>query len=547
LKQRFETNQVQCNHAHDNSTQKDLINCLHAACFSPVKSTWITAIKNWHFTSWPGLTEQAVEKHLSKSTSTTKGHLNQQRQNTRTTKVKDPQIIITEPDLEQGIKTQFIYAATIDAGQIYTDQTGRFPGVSIKGNKYIMILYDYDSNAILAQPIKDRTAPELLRAFQVMEQECVAWGLKPKLMKLDNEASKLLKTYLHNQNFTFQLVPPYSHRRNSAERAIRSFKDHLIAGLCSADKSFPMHLWDRLLPQAVITLNMLRTSRINPKLSAATHIYGQYYFNRAPMAPPGTRIIAHETPNRRWTWAPHGQDGWYIGPSLEHYRCYTVYITKTRGERVVETVDLFPKNFKLPFPSAQDLATRAAAELNHALLQPQPAGPFCKVGDEKTLALKRLADIFEGATWQKSRVVIPPTERVENVAPPRVQHTVSPPRVQNTAEQQRLTYQTISSHLTPNSHLRQHTPHRWVVTPSTPHVMVRRSADQQYNLSQDMIAETINQANHCFTIPANPGPKNTVKVNGNNQVILLPEMANAVICPETGKSLKHQELITKLK
>jgi hypothetical protein len=170
-----------------------------------------------------------------------------------------------------------------------------------KGNKYIMILYDYDSNFISAQPIKDRTAPELLKAFQLMEQELVAKGLKRKLMRLDNEASKLLKMYLHQQNITFQLVPPYSHRRNSAERAIRSFKDHLIAGLCSTAKSFPMHLWDRLLPHAVITLNMLRTSRINPKLSAATHIYGQYDFNRAPMAPPGTRIIAHETPNRRRT------------------------------------------------------------------------------------------------------------------------------------------------------------------------------------------------------------------------------------------------------
>jgi hypothetical protein len=139
LKQRFETKQVQCNHAHDNSNQKYLINYLHAACFSPVKST-------------------------------SKGHLNQQRQNARATKVKDPKVIITEPDLDQGIKTQYVYAATIDAGQIYTDQTGRFPVVSSKGNKYIMILYDYDSNAILAQPIKDRTAPELLRAFQVMEQ-----------------------------------------------------------------------------------------------------------------------------------------------------------------------------------------------------------------------------------------------------------------------------------------------------------------------------------------------------------------------------------------
>jgi hypothetical protein len=150
------------------------------------------------------------------------------------------------------VKTQFVYAATIDAGQIYTDQTSIFPIVSSKGTIYIMILYDYDSNAILAHPIKDRAAPEILKAFQVMEQELVARGLKPKLMKLDNEASKLLKTYLHQQDITFQLVPPYSHRQDSAERAIISFKDHLIAGICSTDKSLPMHLWDILLPQAAL-------------------------------------------------------------------------------------------------------------------------------------------------------------------------------------------------------------------------------------------------------------------------------------------------------
>jgi hypothetical protein len=173
----------------------------------------------------------------------------------------------------------------------------------------------------------------------------------------------------------------------------------------------------------------------------------------------------------------------------------------------VETVDSPPNNFKLPFPSAQDVATKAAEELTHALLHPQPAGLFCKVGDEQTLALKRLADIFEGATRQKSKVVIPPTERVKNVAPPRVQNLVSPPRVENTTAQQRPTQKTISSHLTPNSHRIQHTPHRWAVIPPTPHVMVRRSAGQQYNLSQDMIAETINQATHCFSISTNPRQK----------------------------------------
>jgi hypothetical protein len=120
------------------------------------------------------LNEHSVEKYLSKSTSTAKGHLKQKWQNARTTKIKDAQLLDSETDQNHGVNTQFVYAATIDAGQIYTDHTGIFPVVSSKGNKYIMILYDYDNNAILAKPIKDRTAPELLKAFQFMEQELVA-------------------------------------------------------------------------------------------------------------------------------------------------------------------------------------------------------------------------------------------------------------------------------------------------------------------------------------------------------------------------------------
>jgi hypothetical protein len=77
-----------CKHAHDYSNQKELINYLHAVCFSPVKSTWIQAIKIVNFTSWPGLTEQATYKHSSKSTSTVKGHTNQQRIHARSMKIK---------------------------------------------------------------------------------------------------------------------------------------------------------------------------------------------------------------------------------------------------------------------------------------------------------------------------------------------------------------------------------------------------------------------------------------------------------------------------
>jgi hypothetical protein len=90
-----------------------------------------------------------------------------------------------------------------------------------------------------------------------MEQTFIAQGLTPRLMRLDNEASQLLKDYLYEKNISsFHLVPSNSHCRNAAERAIRSFKVHLIAALISTEKSFLMHLCDRLLPHAVIILNI---------------------------------------------------------------------------------------------------------------------------------------------------------------------------------------------------------------------------------------------------------------------------------------------------
>jgi hypothetical protein len=74
--------------------------------------------------------------------------------------------------------------------------------------------------------------------------------------------------------------------------------------------------------------------------------------------------------------------------------------------------------------------------------------------------------------------------------------------------------------------------------------MVRRSARQQH-LSQDTMGETLAQANHCFSI--SPNTKSNHPSTPKAEIVIFPEMVNAVICPETGKSLKHQELITKLK
>jgi hypothetical protein len=106
-----------------------------------------------------------------------------------------------------------------------------------------------------------------------------------------------LKNFFTVNDIAYQLVPPHCHRRNAAERAISTFKEHFLAGLSSVYPSFPLHLWDILLPQAEITLNILRTSRLHPQLSAAAHFRGLVDYNKTAFAPPGCKIISHEKPS----------------------------------------------------------------------------------------------------------------------------------------------------------------------------------------------------------------------------------------------------------
>jgi hypothetical protein len=213
-----------------------------------------------------------------------------------------------------GTKTHLVYAVLVDQGQLYTDLTGKFPVRSSKGNWYVMVCYVFDYNYIKVVPMKSRSASEWVKAYDLIHQELASKGFKPKLQTLDNEASSAFKSFFTTYDVEYQLVPPHYHRRNAAERAIRTFKEHFVAGLASVDPDFPLHLWDRLLPQAETTLNLIRTSRQHPQLSAAAHYHGLIDYNKTAFSPPGFKIIAHEKPAKRSTWAPHGQHGYSLGP-----------------------------------------------------------------------------------------------------------------------------------------------------------------------------------------------------------------------------------------
>ena len=212
--------------------------------------------------------------------------------------------------------THNVFATIEEIGKVYTKQMGRFPIRSSAGNQYILVLYDYDSNAILTEALKTIQGPEIIKAYTKTIQYLQGCGFHPQVHCLDNEASNTMKAYSQANHIEYQLVPPHMHRNNAAEQAIRTWKNHFIAGLCSTDSQFPMHLWCCVLPQATLTLNMLRASLRNPQISACTVLEGVFDFNKTPLSEPGTKVVLHEKPSKRLSWDPHGTDGWYLGPAL---------------------------------------------------------------------------------------------------------------------------------------------------------------------------------------------------------------------------------------
>ena len=261
-------------------------------------------------------------------------------------------------------------------------------------------------------------------------------GCAPQSFILDNETSGELLNAFQNNKVQYQLVPPDNHRRNAAERAIRTWKKHFIAGLCSTDPSFPMAEWDRLVKQGEITLNLLRNSRVNPRLSAWAYLFGQFDFNATPMAPPGTKVIIHSKPNTRASWDPRGMVGFYTGPALQHYRCCTCFVLKTRAERVTDTLTFIPAKIPIPELDATAHLHQAVDDILTIIKNPHNNLPFLQAGDPTHNAIRLVSEILHRSTAPSSNlydtVHHPQTPSAEKTSTPHLPQMTASPRVEPT-------------------------------------------------------------------------------------------------------------------
>jgi hypothetical protein len=157
---------------------------------------------------------------LKLTPATAMGHMNQRRQNIRSTSKTPIAAAIDDvptTNTNLGTKIHLVYAVLVDQGQLYRDLTGKFPVRSSKGNSYIMFCYVYDCKYVKVVQIKSRSASEWVKSYDHIHQELTAKGLKPKLQTLGNEASAALKHFFTTNDMKYQLVPPHYHHRNAAE------------------------------------------------------------------------------------------------------------------------------------------------------------------------------------------------------------------------------------------------------------------------------------------------------------------------------------------
>lgn len=350
----------------------DFVQYAHACFFSPPNSTFVHALDMGWLRSYPHLTTSMFRQNLPNSVATAKGHLDLNRQGQRSTRncSDDESPDTDDADNGETFDPSAILCLTVslrDDTINYSDLPGRFPVESFLGNNYVLL--SFFRGHVHTEALPDRSGPSLVAAYRSTFEYYHRHFQRPKFQRLDNETSVALENFLrHEAHVTIQYVPPNNKRTNKAERIIRSWKNHYISGLHTCDPRLPLQLWDEFLPQTDITYNILHPWTLNPKLSAYEGFHGhQYDFNAHPIAPVGTHVVVYETPSIRQSWAAHGLDGFYLGPAIDHYRSYNVFVVDTRSNRVSDTLAWFPAAVRMPGSSPLDLIHAALHDLIAAL------------------------------------------------------------------------------------------------------------------------------------------------------------------------------------
>ena len=425
-----ESSKLQCANIIHHQNDAERVEFVSRMLGNPAYSTLLRAAQNPGQLPFPAelLTAEMVRRNPPDARRAALGHLDLNRQGQRSTQRQAVQDITDEETDEDDVKyTDEPIKKSSETNDMYTavwttpsfaasmDATGLAPTkwITKGGAKYMLILYNYDANYIMLLELANDTASALRDAYKVAHEKLKKVGMAPKIVSMDNKMPALVKKYFEEVGTGWQLATPDTHRTLSAERGVRTAKNHVVGTMSGIGDCPPSIAWTYGLREGQFeyTLNFLRLSRLNPRFSAYQQLHGAYDFNRAPMAPLGTSLIIYNKPNtaNRLTWSEHGEDGFYVGPALDHYRSYTVVTKATGDKRTTSTVAWLPSDFRTPGSSAPEILTAAIQDLAKAIelavthpagLDPKAILPLQSIAPTLSHLLQQLRETFVPADAQ---------------------------------------------------------------------------------------------------------------------------------------------------
>eukprot|EP00804_Cyclotella_cryptica_P003430 CCRYP_002088-RA/>CCRYP_002088-RA protein AED:0.24 eAED:0.23 QI:0/0/0/1/1/1/2/0/894 len=291
-----------------------------------------------------------------------------------------------------------------------------------------MVACELDGNYIDTEPIQDRTASQLTLAYQnIFNQSKATNVIAPNWHILDNEAPDDLKTTIRGNGCLVELTSADMHWRNATERAIQTLKGHFISVLAGVANDFPISEWDQLLPQTVLTLNLLRPANVAPNVSTYAYHHGQFDYNHMPLGPMGCAVQFYIKPNRQRSWGEHASVGWYIRSSPEHYQTHVVFVKTIQKTRVSDTVYFKHKYLTQPTLMQADAIVQAYRDLMHAI-----KGMVKTNSTVHIKAIRKMQEVMEPQHNTVIETLHAPPPRVDKPTPnlqqhPRVQEIMAPP------------------------------------------------------------------------------------------------------------------------
>ena len=237
-------------------------------------------------------------------------------------------------------------------------------------------MMDVDTGYINVAGIISPKAPPLVKGFQECYEELKSKGIIGRMVRLDNEILEQMIAEFKKQGLDYQLASPRNHGVVDAERAIGIFKNHVIASRSRTHPDFLQKGWSHLVRHNVITMNMLRPSRINPCISAYTQVHGIFDFNRTPLAPAGCKVIIRDHTDEHPSWANHGTRSYYLGPAIKQFWSYNVLMDFTKKIRQSNTVDFFPTTSDNPTINPTETLSLIIEDLLTVLKDPPPMSLF---------------------------------------------------------------------------------------------------------------------------------------------------------------------------